>query len=390
VDRDALQADIESERAGLYLHVPFCARACPYCDFDFEIAGDAGRIDAWIDGLERERVGRASALERVSFDTVYVGGGTPSLLSAAQLRRVSTWLRDRLGVDPAALREFTIELNPEHVSPELLDALVEIGDTRVSRGVQSLGPEGLRMLGRVHEVQQARAGVRDCVERGLRTSADLIVGWPGHTDATLHGELDALLDAGVEHLSIYALTIEPDTPWPKLVRRGLRVLPDEDEQAERLLAAEQHLCARGFVHYEVASYARPGAEARHNGKYWRFVDVVGFGPSAASVRHGRGVVERRSNVRGLSAWLDDPASPERERLEGERAAAEGLWLGLRQLGGLDVGRYLERFAVDRRSLHARIARQLELGNLELREGGAVLAVAPGRWLWHDSIAVDLL
>jgi oxygen-independent coproporphyrinogen-3 oxidase len=383
------------ERAGLYVHVPFCARACPYCDFDFEVGGDPRRIEAWLDGLERERVSRAAELERVELDTVYIGGGTPSVLTPEQLRRLSVWLRERLGVDPSALREFSVELNPEHVSPELLDTLVEIGVDRVSLGVQSLVPEGLRALGRVHAAAQARASVLACVARGLRTSADLIVGWPGHTDEALRGELDELLDAGVEHLSIYALTIEPDTPWPKLVRRGLRVLPDEDEQAERLLAAEQHLCARGLLHYEVASYARPGAEALHNGKYWRFVDVVGFGPSAASVRHelaarGLGVVERRVNVRGLAAWLNDPASPEQERLEGDRAAAEGLWLGLRQLGGLDVARYLERFAVDRSWFQARIARQLELGNLQLREGGAVLAVAPGRWLWHDSIAVDLL
>lgn len=378
------------ERAGLYVHVPFCARACPYCDFDFEVGRDPGRIDAWLDGLERERVGRALELERVAFDTVYVGGGTPSVLSPAQLRRLSAWLRERLGVEPSNLREFSVELNPEHVSPELLDTLVELGVDRVSLGVQSLVPEGLRALGRVHGAAQARACVLACVARGLRTSADLIVGWPGHTEATLHGELDELLDAGVEHLSIYALTIEPDTPWPKLVRRGLRVLPDEDEQAERLLAAEQHLRARGLVHYEVASYARPGAEALHNGKYWRFVDVVGVGPSAASVRHAVGVVERRVNARGLAAWLGDPTSPERERLEGDRAAAEGLWLGLRQLDGLDVPRYLDRFAVDRPWLQARIARQLELGNLALREGGELLAVAPGRWLWHDSIAVDLL
>jgi oxygen-independent coproporphyrinogen-3 oxidase len=381
---------ILAERAGLYVHVPFCARACPYCDFDFEVGRDPGRIDAWLDGLERERVGRAGELERVEIDTVYLGGGTPSVLSPAQLRRLSAWLRAKLGVVPANLREFSIELNPEHVSPELLDTLVELGVHRVSLGVQSLVPEGLRVLGRVHAAEQARACVLACVERGLRTSADLIVGWPGHTEVMLRDELDELLTAGVEHLSIYGLTIEPDTPWPKLVRRGLRVLPDEDEQAERLLAAEQHLCARGLIHYEVASYARPGAEARHNGKYWRFGDVVAFGPSAASVRHEPGVVERRVNVRGLAAWLDDPSNPESERLEGDRAAAEGLWLGLRQLGGLDVARYLERFAVDLPWLQARIARQLELGNLRWREGGAVLAVAPDRWLWHDSIAVDLL
>jgi oxygen-independent coproporphyrinogen-3 oxidase len=385
----------QTPQSGLYVHVPFCARACPYCDFDFEVGRDPARVQAWLDGLERERVSRKAELERIEFDTVYLGGGTPSVLTPTQLRQLSGWLR-ALGVDPARgpLREFTVELNPEHGSAEWLDTIAELGVDRVSLGVQSLVPEGLRALGRVHDAAQARACVQACVARGLRTSADLIVGWPGHSDAALLAELDELLDAGVEHLSIYALTIEPDTPWPKLVRRGLRVLPDEDEQAERLITAERHLSARGLVHYEVASYARPGAEALHNGKYWQFLDVIGFGPSAASVRHGRGVVERRVNVRGLAAWLEPAALPETERLEGERAAAEGLWLGLRRLGGLHVERYLERFAVDRSWLEARVARQVELGNLRFvedgGEGGAVLAVAPGRWLWHDGIAVDLL
>jgi oxygen-independent coproporphyrinogen-3 oxidase len=376
------------------VHVPFCARACPYCDFDFEVGRDPARVQAWLLGLERERVSRMAELEHAAFDTVYLGGGTPSVLTAPQLRELSAWLRDAMRIEPTKLREFTVELNPEHGSPEWLDAIVELGADRVSLGVQSLVPEGLRALGRVHDAAQARACVQACVARGLRTSADLIVGWPGHTEAALLAELDELLDAGVEHLSIYALTIEPDTPWPKLVRRGLRVLPDEDEQAERLIAAERHLCSRGLVHYEVASYARPGAEALHNGKYWQFLDVIGFGPSAASVRHGQGVVERRVNVRGLSGWLAAAARPETERLEGERAAAEGLWLGLRRLGGLHVESYLERFAVDRPWLEARVARQIELGNLQFHaggdEGGAVLAVAPGRWLWHDGIAVDLL
>jgi oxygen-independent coproporphyrinogen-3 oxidase len=167
-------------------------------------------------------------------------------------------------------------------------------------------------------------------------------------------------------------------------------MPDDDEQADRLLAAERRLVEHGLSHYEIASYARPDAEARHNGKYWRSLDVVGMGPSAASVWHGLGVVDRRINVRGLAAWLGDPTNPERERLDGERAAAEGLWLGLRRLGGLDVAGYLERFVVDRLWLEARVARQISLGNLEFSEGGETLRVSPGRWLWHDGIAVDLI
>ena len=384
---------MSSESAGLYVHVPFCERACPYCDFDFQV-GRAERlgpaIARWMAGLERERLSRWSPGERVAVDTIYVGGGTPSVLSAGQLRALFGWLRGVFELETAALREVTVELNPEHVDGERLDALLECGVDRVSLGVQTLASAGLRELGRAHERDAALAAITQCVRRGLRTSADLILGWRGQGADALRRDLDGLLAAGVEHVSIYGLTIEPDTPWPKLVRRGLRVLPDEDAQTDLLQLAEVELEARGFGHYEVASYAKPGAEAIHNSKYWRWVDVIGLGPSAASVRHcERASVERRSNPRGLDAWgSGEPAIV--ERLDGEQAAAEGLWLGLRRLRGLDVNPYLARFGVDRAWLEARTARQRQLGNLEWLDDGARLRVAPGRWLWHDTIATDLL
>lgn len=394
--------------AGLYVHVPFCERACPYCDFDFEVGrGDrlAASVAQWLAGLERERSSRAAELEQTRFDTLYLGGGTPSVLEPAQLRALLAWLRSQLAVDPSQLREFTVELNPEHVDDSRLAALLEFGVGggvgRVSLGVQSLAPAGLRELGRVHDRAAALAAIHRCVAAGLRTSADLIVGWRGQGPAELARDVDELLGAGVEHISIYGLTVEPGTPWPKLVRRGLRVLPDEDLQAELLLVAQAELLARGFEHYEIASYARPGAEAIHNSKYWRWLDVVALGPSAVSARHrdssqptgpGTGpgpAVERRSNPRGLAAWAAG-VDPGEERLEGEAAAGEGLWLGLRRLRGIDVARFLARFGVERAWLELRISRQLALGNLEWLAGGAGLRVAPDRWLWHDSIALDLV
>ncbi|PRQ07736.1 Oxygen-independent coproporphyrinogen-III oxidase 1 [Enhygromyxa salina] len=372
--------------------MPFCARACPYCDFDFEV-GRGPKLDEragqWLAGLDREREARAAQLEGQSFDTLYIGGGTPSALSPDRLRALFMWLEQGLGVAPTQLRERTMELNPEHATPALLDVIAEIGIDRVSLGIQSRSAEGLRQLGRAHTPDQALASVAHSVARGLRTSADLIVGWPGHTPALLERELGELVDAGVEHLSIYGLTIEPDTPWPKLVRRGLRVLPSDELQADLLVLVERELLARGFVHYEVASYARPGAEAIHNGKYWSWADVVGLGPSAASVRHADGAVERRVNARGIETWLDGGA-PAHERLERDHAAAEGLWLGLRRLTGLDVERLCRRFLVARAWVDARVARQVELGNLVWDQQGRVLRVGDGRWLWHDSIGVDLL
>lgn len=381
-----------AEPAGLYVHVPFCARACPYCDFDFivgraETLGD--RIQAWLEQLERE-LARALGARWAPFDTFYVGGGTPSLLEPAQLRRLFELLEPARG----QLREFSVELNPEHCDGPRLDCLVEGGVDRVSLGVQSLDPRGLEQLGRVHSREQGLAAIAGAQARGLRVSADLILGWPGQDAAGLERELEAFVGAGVGHLSVYALTIEDATPWPKLVRRGLRVLPSEDLQGELLERCAARLEAFGYAHYEVASYARPGQEAVHNGKYWRWIDVLGLGPSAASVRHlgseleGSGL-ERRVNPRGLERWLADEA-PSVERLERERAAGEGLWLGLRRLDGLEISSFLARFGVERGWLEAKIERQLQLGNLALDDAGARLAVAPGRWLWHDAIAIDLI
>jgi oxygen-independent coproporphyrinogen-3 oxidase len=386
---------VSVESAGLYVHVPFCARACPYCDFDFEVGRQLeSAIRRWQLGLAHELEVRRSSFEGRVFDSLYLGGGTPSALGPAMLEEVIGWLRTAV-VGGGRLREVTVELNPEHVDGALVASLTRSGVDRVSLGIQSLQALGLRQLGRAHSPAQALVAIERTVAAGLRTSADLIVGWPGHLAADLIADIDRLVDLGVDHLSIYALTIEPDVPWQKLVRRGLRVLPDDDDQAPLLLTAERRLAEHGFVHYEVASHARPGQEAWHNGKYWRVVDVLALGPSGASVdvRETLGGVEvtRRRNLRGLERWLADPAGTEEanDRLTGEVAAAEALWLGLRQLEGLWVLPWMARFGVDRGWIDARIANQLRRGNLEWL-GETRLRVAPGRWLWHDDIAADLL
>lgn len=387
---------MSGERAGLYVHVPFCARACPYCDFDFEVAGPRlpDAIARWREGLARELEARAAEFEPASFDSLYLGGGTPSALGGPALAELIAWLRTRVVLD--ACRELSVELNPEHVDAELLAALRSAAVDRVSLGVQTLAARGLVQLGRVHGGAQARAAVAACVAAGLRTSVDLIVGWPGQSQRELDLDLDALLELDVEHVSIYALTIEPETAWPTLVRRGLRSEPDEDQQASLLAHAHARLSERGLLHYEVASHARPGREAWHNGKYWRGVDVLALGPSAASVRvhpagpQGPARVERRRNRRTLARWLADPLTSEEplDVLIGAAAAGEALWLALRRLDGLAVEPWLTRWGVDRAWLDRRIARQLALGNLAWT--GEILHVAPGRWLWHDAIATDLL
>jgi oxygen-independent coproporphyrinogen-3 oxidase len=346
-------------------------------------------------GLELELEARRGELERraeagAGFDTLYLGGGTPSALGPGGLDRLLDWLERSFELG-GPLLERSVELNPEHVDEELLAVLDAHGVDRVSLGVQSLSPPGLVQLGRAHDRPHALAAIELAHRAGLRCSADLIVGWPGQGPRELESELERLLATGLEHLSIYALTIEPDTPWPKLVERGIRELPDEELQADLLEAVEERMQAAGFRHYEIASYARPGAQAIHNAKYWRWVDVVGLGPSAASVRHTKAGLERRTNRRGLASWLAAAGGePAVETLGRERAAAEGLWLALRRLDGLEVDALCARFGVERAWVEARVQRQLEIGNLEWCEGGARLRVAPGRWLWHDTIALDAI
>ncbi|MBX7083894.1 MAG: coproporphyrinogen III oxidase family protein [Nannocystaceae bacterium] len=376
--------------AGLYVHVPFCARRCTYCDFDFEV-GRVPQRARYVAGLQRELAARRDELAQLQPRTLYVGGGTPSLLGADGLAALVAQLRDAVALD--RLREATCELNPEHVDAAMVAALAACGFDRVSLGVQSLQPAALRQLGRVHTPQQALAAVRTCLAAGLATSVDVIVGWPGQDAALLDADLAPLLDLGVAHLSIYALTIDepPDrrgAPWRTLVRRGLRRMPDDDVQAELLAHTESMLARAGLRHYEIASYGRAGVRARHNCAYWTWQDYVGLGPSAASARyHDDGGVRRRDNPRTLAAWAQG-APPTVEDLPPEAAAREGLWLGLRQLEGLDETAFARRFGAAARGCDAVLAAAIARGDLERAAGR--LRVTPTRWLHHDAIAARLL
>ncbi len=389
--------------SGLYVHVPFCARACPYCDFDFQV----GRVPAtaeFLADLERELDARlalgAGAKGHVLGDsavvprggdwsTVYLGGGTPSLLGPDGLRALGAFIARRF--PGAGGEEYTVEVNPEHGDPALYAAVRAIGGTRVSLGVQTLDGAGLAALGRAHDAATATAALAAALQAGLEVSADLIVGWPGQTTQGLGADVRALIDLGVRHVSVYALTIETGTPWETLVRRGKRRLPDPDHQADMLLAAEAALTGAGLEHYEVASYAAPGRRARHNLGYWTWQDYLGLGPSAHSAVYAAdGSLTRRGNLRGLPAWREHPGrAAEIDPQDPRAAAAEGLWTGLRHLPGLELAAYLARFpAVDRAWIDARTRKQVARGNLEY--SATHLRVAAGRWLWHDAIAADLL
>lgn len=373
----------DHEGCGLYVHVPVCVRACPYCDFDF-VVDRRPDVEALVDAYRRE-CGERELFGR-TMRTVYVGGGTPSALGPGGLASLVHALR--AWFDLGAVEEVTVEANPEHVTPDLLAALVDAGVHRLSLGVQSFDPDVLALLGRRHDGNTASRAVEAAASRGLSVSVDLIAGVPDAPDGAWADDLARVVSLPVDHVSVYALSIEPDVPWTALVRRGRRRMPDPDHQAAALRRAERVLVAAGFVHYEVASYARPGKEAVHNTGYWSLRPYVGIGPSAASASYEAYGVVRRTNPRGLGAYLGgDPA--EVERLGPAAGAREALWLGLRRLvAGADAEAVADRFGRSRAwidgVLTPAFAREWVVAD------GSRIRLRPDMWLFHDAVGRAIL
>lgn len=367
-------------RPGLYVHVPFCARVCPYCDFAVTRGGPERRA-AFARALVREVALAAPAWWRCAgaepFDTVYFGGGTPSLLDPAELAAILGALRERLLVAPDA--RLFLEANPEDVTPERLAALRELGVATLSLGVQSFDPDALKLLGRRHGPEEARRAVERALEAGFPTvSVDLIFGLPAAVQdrSALRRDLETVAALAPQHVSGYQLTIHEGTPFARGVERGvIRELPDPAQRARYELVLEV-LAAAGYAPYEVSSFARAsedGADHRsaHNQKYWDHTPYLGLGPSAHSFDGRR----RWWNERDLGAWEGRVRAGERpvageEALEPEDLALEALMLGLRTAAGVDLERFLERFGVDL------VARNRELVEALVADG--LVEVAAGR------------
>ena len=329
---------------GVYLHVPFCAVRCGYCDFNTYTATELGggaSLDAYAATARSEialadHVLRTAGAPSREVATVFVGGGTPTLLPVDDLVGLLDGVRGTWGLAPGA--EVTTEANPDSVTPDGLARLAAAGFTRVSFGMQSAVPHVLRTLERTHDPARIPDVVRWARDAGLRVSLDLIYGTPGESLDDWRRSLDAALATGVDHVSAYALVVEAGTRMAVQVRRGELTLPDEDDQAAKYELADDLLTAAGLRWYEVSNWARTPADAsRHNLGYWRGDDWWGVGPGAHShvggvrwwnVKHPRAYADRLA--RGLS-----PAAG-REVVDGELAALERVMLGVRIADGLPL------------------------------------------------------
>jgi oxygen-independent coproporphyrinogen-3 oxidase len=320
----------------LYLHVPFCTWLCKYCDFN-AYAVLEGLIPSYVEALAHEIDVMAEQMPIGPLDTVFIGGGTPSLLTTSQAMLVMDRVRT-MGLQPGA--EVTLEANPSNVTADRVEGWLAAGVTRLSLGVQSLQPGALRFLERLHSGEEALGAIRTAHTGGFaNVSADLLYGIPGVELSGWLETLDAVVAEGLQHLSAYELTVESGTRLGQEVRTHLVTMPEADAQLEQYWAAVDFLGTKGFNHYEISNWARPGFASRHNLAGWRYLPYLGCGAGAHSLlRLDDGSSERRWNLKGPHAYIRNVTATGQaidgtERLSPERARGEAAMIGVRLLEG---------------------------------------------------------
>jgi oxygen-independent coproporphyrinogen-3 oxidase len=362
----------------IYLHIPFCVKKCAYCDFT-SYANREADLDAYVSALIEEMRVAASAYGNFPVETVFFGGGTPSLLSPKQLCALMEALCARFSLRLGA--EITMEANPGTVTPENLAAYRRAGVNRLSIGVQSFDAALLRRVGRIHTSADAEAAVSMARAAGFENiSMDLIYSLPGQTIESFMGDVRRARALGASHLSLYALILEPGTP---LYAQNPQ-LPDEEvilamrREAQALLAPE-------FIRYEISNYAKRGMECRHNLVYWTRGDYLGLGCAAHSLMRG----ERFQNADSLSDYLRGIGVVRREKVTKEDAREETIMLSTRTRAGIDLDAFRARFGDDlRKSKAADIARLVSLGLVEI--SGGFLRLTDAGYDVHNAVVLALV
>lgn len=375
---------------GVYVHWPFCASKCPYCDFNSHVRHEPPDQARFVAAFAREIATTAAEVPGRRISSIFLGGGTPSLMKPATVEAILDEVARAWSLSPDC--EVTLEANPTSVESERFRGFRAAGVNRVSLGVQALNDKDLQALGRRHTAKEALDAVEVAQKSFDRYSFDLIYARPNQAPSAWAGELKEALGHAAEHLSLYQLTIEPGTAYEALHRAGKLTIPDQDE-ARALWDVTQEICeAAGLPAYEISNHARPGAECRHNLVYWRSGDFAGFGPGAhgrLTMAEGRIATATEKHPETWLAMVEAQGSGvvSRERLIAEENADEYLVMGLRLSEGIDIERYralggrpIAQDRIDELERHGLIAR---LGNRRIRataEGFPVL----------DAIVADLV
>jgi oxygen-independent coproporphyrinogen-3 oxidase len=360
----------------IYVHVPFCARRCSYCDFSIAVRKTVP-AEEYLGALRKEIELRLPASGGWSAETLYLGGGTPSLLGAEGVAALMRMVRENVALEVGA--EVTVEANPDDVNVAAVQAWREAGVNRLSIGGQSFDPRALAWMHRTHSSVQIAAAVQAAREGGIENlSLDLIFALPESLGRDWRRDLERALELRPMHVSLYGLTVEPATPLGRWRDRGEVTEAPEERYEEEFLTAHQVLTSAGFEHYEVSNYALPGRRSRHNSSYWSRVPYVGLGPAAHSFDGTR----RRWNIAAYAAWERslvegrDPLGGD-EVLNREEEDAERIYLGLRSVDGLrlepDLARHVQAW---------------EAAGWALSDGSRVRLTAAG-WLRLDALASSL-
>lgn len=375
---------------GVYVHWPFCAAKCPYCDFNSHVRHQGVDQARFAAAFERELAQFAARAPGRTVASIFLGGGTPSLMEPATVGRVLDAIGAHWAVAPDV--EVTLEANPSSVEAGRFAGYRAAGVNRVSLGVQALNDADLKGLGRLHDSAQALAAIEIARRTFPRLSFDLIYARPGQTEAAWRDELNRAIDLAADHLSLYQLTIEEGTPYEALHRAGKLIVPDAELGAALFDATREVTAARGLPAYEISNHAAPGAECRHNLVYWRYGEYVGVGPGA----HGRliGADGRRvatATERHPETWLAAVEAAGHglvtdEVLSAEEQGDEYLLMGLRLLEGVDLSRY--------EALSGRVLDPKRLEDL-LREGmveqlsPTQVRATPDGFVVLDAVVADL-
>jgi len=355
--------------SGVYLHIPFCRSRCSYCDFATEVFKSGEAVEHYVSALvkEIERFENdcdfADARASAWIDTIYFGGGTPSLLSPTQLEKILDSIRKKFSVD--ANSEITMEMNPATVTPETLREYKNLGVNRASFGAQTFDDAELKRLGRRHTAQDVRETIELLRKAGFdNVSFDLIAGLPRQTLADWKKNLDEALKLKPEHLSLYLLEIHEATPLAQQIRSGRQPLPDENLAAEMYELMREKVSANGYEQYEISNFCLPQLESKHNSKYWTLDAVFGFGCSAHSFD---GKNRRWANERDTARYVNqiEKNNSSIAQTEEINAASEFVFLGLRLTQGINLQMYKNRFGLDLRQQYAEDFERLrEFGLIE--------------------------
>jgi len=381
--------------ASLYLHIPFCVRKCLYCDFNSH-AGMEHLFAPYVEAVKAEIRRDAERFHDALISTIYFGGGTPNILAPDQLAGILDEIRRSFQVAEGA--EITTEANPGVSSLQsTVSSLPRAGFNRLSLGVQSFNDDELRLLGRIHTVDEAIRAFDDAREAGFgNISIDLMYGIPGQALESWRHTLHQALDLAPEHVSLYSLTVEEGTPFHAMQVEGRLTLPGDEIEADMYEEAIRTLTSAGFEHYEISNFARPGFRCRHNITYWRNEPYFGFGAGATSCLPllpglGEGLGMRATNVPSPEEYIhrieagQDTKACE-ERLTGKPAMGETMFLGLRMLQGVNIESFARRHGVLPQEVFLEeIARLTERGLIEQADG-AIRLTRRGLLLANDVFA----